>query len=98
MAAGIPVIATNTGGTPELLKDGAGILIPQQDANAIAKALTKLDSDRQFSWRLGEAGNRRVRNEFTIGSTISALLNELSSRGTRGDSTTMECQRANEAS
>jgi colanic acid/amylovoran biosynthesis glycosyltransferase len=98
MAAGIPVVATNTGGTPELLKDGAGILIPQQDANAIAKALTKLDSDRQFSWRLGEAGNRRVRNEFTIGSTISALLNELSSRGTRGDSTTMECQRANEAS
>jgi colanic acid/amylovoran biosynthesis glycosyltransferase len=82
MAAGVPVVATKTGGIPELLEGGAGMLIPQRDASAIAEALAKLAADGDLRRQLAEAGIRRVRDQFTIESTVSALLDEISS-GTR---------------
>jgi glycosyltransferase involved in cell wall biosynthesis len=45
-AAGRPVIASNVGGIPELIRDGVdGILFPPGDAQALAKALDDLASD-----------------------------------------------------
>ena len=41
MAYGIPVISTTTGGTPELLRDGAGILVPSRDPAALAEAIER---------------------------------------------------------
>jgi glycosyltransferase involved in cell wall biosynthesis len=82
MAAGIPVVATNTGGIPELLNGGAGVLIPQQDASAIANALARLAGDDALRCQLADAGIRRVREQFTTESTVSALLEEIFS-GTR---------------
>jgi glycosyltransferase involved in cell wall biosynthesis len=65
-AAGVPVIATVAGGTPEILKDGAGVLVPPGDpgalADAIAGALSRGDNIRD----LGEAGRRRVAERFTF--------------------------------
>jgi glycosyltransferase involved in cell wall biosynthesis len=77
MAAGVPVVATKTGGIPELLENGAGILIPQRDASAIAEALARLASDGDFRRQLAEAAIRRVRDQFAIGSTVSALVDEI---------------------
>ena len=74
MAAGIPVIATSTGGIPELLENGAGMMIPQRDASAIAEAITRLSSDNDLRHRLAEAGIHRVRDKFTVESTVSELL------------------------
>ena len=79
MAAGVPVIATKTGGIPELLENGAGMLIPQRDASAIAEALARLAADGDLRRQLAEAGMRRVRDQFTVESTVSALLDEISS-------------------
>jgi len=79
MAAGVPVVATKTGGIPELLKNGAGILIPQRDASAIAEALVRLAADGDLRRQLAEAGMRRVRDQFTVESTVSALLDQISS-------------------
>jgi glycosyltransferase involved in cell wall biosynthesis len=79
MVAGVPVVSTNTGGIPELLEGGAGILVPQRDASAIAEALMKLASDGDYRRQLANAGVRRVRDQFTIKSTVSALLDEISS-------------------
>ena len=76
MAAGVPVVATKTGGIPELLESGAGMLIPQRDASAIAEALAKLAADNDLRRQLADAGFRRVRDQFTIESTVSALLDE----------------------
>lgn len=40
MATALPVVATNTGGNPELIEDGhSGILVPAADANALALAI-----------------------------------------------------------
>jgi glycosyltransferase involved in cell wall biosynthesis len=82
MAAGVPVIATNTGGIPELLDGGAGVLIQQQDAKAIAEALARLAADGDLRRQFAQRGIRRVRDQFTVESTVSALLDEIS-LGTR---------------
>jgi colanic acid/amylovoran biosynthesis glycosyltransferase len=79
MAAGVPVVATKTGGIPELLEGGVGMLIPQRDAGAIAEALAKLAANGELRRQLAEAGIRRVHDQFTIESTVSALLEEISS-------------------
>ena len=97
MAAEVPVVATNTGGIPELLDDGAGVFIPQQDARAIAEALARLAADGDLRRQLAYAGVRRVRNQFTIESTVSVLLDEISSETRRETLVTVECPRANES-
>ena len=85
MAAGVPVVATDTGGVSELLGCGAGVLIPQRDPAAIADALANLATDGQHRLELANAGMRRVRDEFAIDSTVSALLNEIRRRGRAAD-------------
>lgn len=77
MAAGVPVVATRTGGIPELLDGGAGLLVPQQDAGAIAEALTRIAADDDLRRRLAVAGRRRVRDQFAIEAMASALLREI---------------------
>lgn len=79
MAAGIPVVATKTGGIPELLGGGAGVLIPDRDAGAIAEVLSRLATDGDLRLQLADAGARRVRDQFRIESTVSALLDEICS-------------------
>lgn len=80
MAAGVPVVSTNTGGIPELLHNGAGLLVPERDSVAIADALGRLANDGDLRRQLGEAGMQRVRTKFTIEYTVSALLDAISSR------------------
>jgi colanic acid/amylovoran biosynthesis glycosyltransferase len=78
MAAGVPVVATKTGGIPELVANGTGILIRQRDATAIAEALARLATDGEFRRQLAKAAIQRVRDQFAIESSVSALLDEIS--------------------
>jgi glycosyltransferase involved in cell wall biosynthesis len=66
MAAGLPVVATRVGGTPEVVADGVtGLLVPANDPAALAaKVMALLDDPRRTA--MGEAGRRRVRDEFTF--------------------------------
>jgi colanic acid/amylovoran biosynthesis glycosyltransferase len=84
MAAGVPVVATDTGGISELLGRGAGMLIPQRDPGAIAQALATLAADGEHGLQLANAGARRVRQDFAIASTVSALLDEIRGAGASG--------------
>jgi glycosyltransferase involved in cell wall biosynthesis len=66
MALEKPVVATPVGGVPELVIDGeTGILVPWGDAEALARALHSLSTDRARGLRLGHAGRLRVGEEFT---------------------------------
>jgi len=61
MAAGVPVVATRVGGTPEIVADGVtGLLVPSEDPAALAGALDRLLGDRNLARALGEAGRRRL--------------------------------------
>ncbi len=59
MACGIPVIATRTGGIPELLDGGAGMLVLPRDPTALADALQQVLCEGELRRRLAEAGRRR---------------------------------------
>lgn len=66
LAAGVPAIGTNTGGIPELLHDGAGLLVPDRDAVALADAIELLIGDPHERAAMIERGYERVRSEFSI--------------------------------
>ena len=81
MAAGLPVIATGTGGTPELVEDGiSGILVPPANPIALASGIIKLLGSIELRERMGAAGCKLVNENFRIENTvdrISALYTEL---------------------
>jgi glycosyltransferase involved in cell wall biosynthesis len=68
MAHGVTVIASATGGIPEMIENGVnGILVPNEEA-AIALALTRIES------RLGEAARQTVQARFTEGQMVTQTL------------------------
>ncbi len=61
MACGIPVVASDLGGCPELVADGeTGLLFPAGDDEALAACLARLADDPALRRRMGEAGRRRI--------------------------------------
>ena len=66
MAYGVPVVSTRTGGLPELLEGGAGLLVPPADADALAKALARVLGSATVRVELGQAGRRRIAEQFDI--------------------------------
>jgi glycosyltransferase involved in cell wall biosynthesis len=65
MAAGLPVIATDVGGSPELILDGVtGLLVPPRQPAAIAEALRRLIADPELRLRMGRSGQARCREVF----------------------------------
>ena len=66
MACAKPVIASRVGGVPEIVLDGVtGLLVPGEDAPALAQALESLLADPDKARALGAAGRARVVAEFT---------------------------------
>ena len=67
MANSLPVVATNVGGTPELVVDGeTGLLVPPQEPSRLATALLKLLESEEVRVGMGVAGRRRVEQHFTL--------------------------------
>ncbi len=67
MAAGIPVVATNVGGNPEVVEHGVGgLLVPPRNPAALAAAMRTLLSDPDLAARYGAAGRQRVEALFSL--------------------------------
>jgi glycosyltransferase involved in cell wall biosynthesis len=74
MACGKPVIATNGGGVPEIVVHGeTGLLIPTNDAPAMAEAICTLLGDEERANRMGVLGRQRVVERFTIQQSVIEL-------------------------
>jgi glycosyltransferase involved in cell wall biosynthesis len=76
MSYGVPVIGTSTGGIPELLGGGAGVLVPPANANALAQAMQQLIEHPEYRAELGVAARRRVNESFNI-EVVCSKLEEL---------------------
>lgn len=66
MSYGIPVISTSTGGIPELLYDGAGVIVLQSSAIELAKAINKLRFDLYLYKQVSDAGRQRIVEQFNL--------------------------------
>ena len=66
-AAGVPVVATAVGGTPEVVRDGeTGLLVPSGQPQALAAALNRLLASRELGRAMGAAGRERMEDLFTF--------------------------------
>ncbi|CAN5650259.1 glycosyltransferase [soil metagenome] len=73
MAAGVPVIAAAAGSLPEVVEhEGQGLLVPPDDADALAAAMLRLAGDPDLRHRLGAAGRERVRRDFSVRRMVDA--------------------------
>jgi glycosyltransferase involved in cell wall biosynthesis len=83
MAMGRPLVASRTGGTPELIVDGeTGLIFPPGDATALAGHVIALLRDPARRQQMGVAGRQRMEREFTEERHVAGML-ELYARATR---------------
>ena len=74
MALAKPIVATNTGGIPEVVKHGLnGLLVPPRDSEALAKAIIDLLKDEEKRKEMGLEGRDMVR-EFSTAQMIEGTL------------------------
>jgi glycosyltransferase involved in cell wall biosynthesis len=65
MAAARPIVATAVGATPQLITHGRhGLLVPADDPQALAGAITQMLGDRHLAARLAATARRRVRRHY----------------------------------
>ncbi len=74
MAYAIPVVATETGGIPELIGGGAGLLVEPANPQALASALTQLAGSAALRRSLGLTGRKRVEQSFEIAKMVKELV------------------------
>jgi glycosyltransferase involved in cell wall biosynthesis len=66
MSCGLPVVATEVGGIPEIVNDGEnGVLVPFGDIDALADKLYVLLTDRTLAARLGKQARDTIVNRHT---------------------------------
>lgn len=67
MAAGIPVIASDYGGLPEIVTDGEeGLVVPNGTVAPLAEAIRQLARDAAKRERMGRLGRARVVRDFSL--------------------------------
>ncbi len=75
MAAGRPIVATDTGGIPEIVVNGStGFLVPPRDHQAMADAIVALLKDPGLRSRMGQAGCALARQRFSAGRMLKETL------------------------
>lgn len=73
MAAGLPVVVTDVGGNPEIVRpDREGLLFPRGDAERCADCFRQLLDDPDYAEMLGQSGRDRVWERYRLEHTVAA--------------------------
>jgi len=73
MAAGKPVVATNVGGSKEMVTDGVtGYLVPPADSQSMANAIINLLQNPDKAVTMGSAGRKVVQEKFTLEAMVKS--------------------------
>ena len=75
MLAGVPVVATRTGGIPEIVEDGKnGLLVPPKNPEALTEAIASALAQPELLTQFAQTGNATVHQRFTNNSMVEATL------------------------
>jgi glycosyltransferase involved in cell wall biosynthesis len=75
LSSGTPVVASDVGGIPDVVRDmETGLLVPQKDPAALAAAILRLLEDPALARRLTEAGLQHARSYFDWDRITRSLL------------------------
>jgi Glycosyltransferase len=67
MVAGLPMIVTDVGGNSETVNDHVtGLIVPPKNPQQLGEAILKLSGDRTLREKMGQAGKRRIGNQFSL--------------------------------
>lgn len=87
MAAGVPVVATQVGGLPEIVEPGInGILVEPRNVQQLAAALDELVTSSATRERMGEAARMTIVNKFTLAHSLASyerVFHQLAEAGAR---------------
>jgi len=71
LAMGKPVVATHTGGIPEIISNGeTGRLVPPANPDALATAIIELLENPEFAMKMAMNGEKKVRKHFSIDAMV----------------------------
>ena len=73
MACGVPVIATDNGGIPELLEGGAGLIVPERDVPALTAAMARLMDDVPLHAAMIAKARERIESEYDLKTVVDCL-------------------------
>lgn len=74
MALGKPIVASDTGGIPEVVREGVeGLLVPPGDVGALADALLRLARDAGLRARLADAGRKSVEERYSLQAMVRRI-------------------------
>ncbi len=69
MACGLPVVATDAQGLSDIFAEGelsGGLVVPKDDPDALAAALTRVRNDDDLRRRMAQGGRRRIEQHFSV--------------------------------
>ena len=76
MSCARPVVASDTGGLPEIVENmKTGLLVPPGDSGALAQGILALIKDSDLARELGNEGRRRVLEKYTLARCADSTIN-----------------------
>lgn len=74
-SCGLPVIATNVGGLPEVIDDNiTGILVPPKDVSSTAEAIETLVTNDELRLKMGLLGRKKVESEYYWRDNVDKMI------------------------
>jgi glycosyltransferase involved in cell wall biosynthesis len=74
MSAGVPVVASNIGGVPEIVEDGRSGLLVGNAAEEIAAAILRLKDDHLFAAQLAADARQSVERRFSVAAMVDGTI------------------------
>ncbi len=85
MAQGLPVIGTDAGATPEIVRDGRdGLIVAAGDWDAMGNAIQRLAEDEPLRFRMAQSAHRRALADYSAASYYDTLAAALEARAAGG--------------
>ena len=76
MASARPVVVTDSGAMPELVAEGAGVVVPRRDEVAMAGAIGRLLDDPSLRARMGQRARARAQARFGLARWVERVVSE----------------------